>query len=61
MARLDIRKIRKDEILEVATRLVARKGWQNTTLADIAREANVSLGVITYHFSNKDEIMHLKP
>lgn len=57
MARLDIRKIRKDEIIQVATRLVSRKGWQNTTLADIAGEANVSLGVITYHFANKDEII----
>jgi AcrR family transcriptional regulator len=57
VARLNIRKIRKDEIIEVATRLVARKGWQNTTLADIASEANISLGVITYHFSSKDEII----
>lgn len=57
MARLNIHEIRKDEVVRVATKLVARKGWQNTTLADIAREANVSLGVITYHFSNKDEII----
>ena len=57
MARLDIRKIRKDEITQVATRLVSQKGWQNTTLADIAEAANVSLGVITYHFSGKDEII----
>jgi AcrR family transcriptional regulator len=57
MARLNIQKIRKDEVVRVATRLVARKGWQNTTLADIAREAKVSLGVITYHFSGKDEII----
>jgi len=57
VARLDIRKIRKDEITQVATRLVSRKGWQNTTLADIAAEADVSLGVITYHFSGKDEII----
>ena len=57
MARVDISRIRKDEIIQVATRLVAMKGWQNTTLADIAREANVSLGVITYHFAGKDEII----
>jgi AcrR family transcriptional regulator len=55
MGRVDIRKIRKDEIVLVARKLVARKGWQNTTLADIAREAGVSLGVITYHFTNKDD------
>ena len=57
VARVDISRIRKDEVMRVATKLVARKGWQNTTLADIAREAGVSLGVITYHFSNKDEII----
>jgi TetR/AcrR family fatty acid metabolism transcriptional regulator len=58
MGRVDIRKIRKDEIVLVAGKLVARKGWQNTTLADIAREAGVSLGVITYHFTNKDELIN---
>ena len=57
VARVDISRIRKDEVMRVATKLVARKGWQNTTLADIAREAGVSLGVITYHFSSKDEII----
>ncbi len=57
MARLDIRTMRKDEIIEVASKLVAKRGWQNTTLADIAREADISLGVITYHFSGKDEII----
>jgi AcrR family transcriptional regulator len=57
VARLDISRIRKDEVVSVATKLVAKKGWQNTTLADIAREANVSLGVITYHFSGKEEII----
>ena len=57
MARVDIRKIRKDEIIQVATKLVARQGWQNTTLADIAKEAGMSLGVITYHFTSKDELI----
>ncbi len=57
MARVDVRKIRKEEIVQVATKLVSEKGWQNTTLADIAKEADMSLGVITYHFSSKDEII----
>ncbi len=57
MPKLDIHKIRKDEIVQVASALVAKKGWQNTKLTDIAKEADVSLGVITYHFSSKDEII----
>jgi len=33
------------------------RGFANTTLNDIAKEAGVSTGVITYHFRNKDDLI----
>jgi TetR/AcrR family transcriptional repressor of nem operon len=33
-----------------------RRGFRQTTIADIAREAHVPLGNVYYHFKTKDEI-----
>jgi AcrR family transcriptional regulator len=57
MPRVDIRSIRRRQILEAAKRLAAQKGWTETTIADICQAANVSTGVVTRHFESKGEIM----
>jgi TetR/AcrR family transcriptional regulator, transcriptional repressor of aconitase len=57
MARVDVRGIRRDQILDAAERLVAEQGWPETTLADLCREADVSNGTLTHSFSSKDEIL----
>jgi AcrR family transcriptional regulator len=57
MSRVDIRSIRRRQVLDAAERLAAQKGWTETTIADICQEADVSTGVVTRHFQNKDEIM----
>lgn len=57
MSRVDIRSIRRRQILDAAERLAAQKGWTETTIADICEAADVSTGVVTRHFQNKDEIM----
>ena len=49
---------RKQRILEVAQRLVARNGWRNTTLAQIAREAGVSPAGLLHHFESKEQLLH---
>ena len=56
MSRLDIRSIRRRQILDAAERIAAQKGWTDTTIADICREADVSTGVVTRYFKSKDEI-----
>jgi TetR/AcrR family acrAB operon transcriptional repressor len=56
MPRLDVRSIRRDQILDAAERLVARRGWAQTSFAEICREADVSNGVLTYHFKDKDDL-----
>lgn len=57
MPRLDVRSIRRDQILDAAERLVAQKGWAHTSFAEICREADVSNGVLTYHFKDKDDLL----
>jgi AcrR family transcriptional regulator len=57
MSRVDIRSIRRRQILDAAERVAAQKGWTETTIADICQAADVSTGVVTRHFQNKDEIM----
>lgn len=56
MSRVNVRAIRRTQILDAAQRLVAERGWGRTTFADICREAGVSNGVLTYHFKDKDDL-----
>ena len=57
MPRVDVRSIRRDQILDATERLAAQRGFGQTTFADICREAEVSNGVLTYHFSDKDDLL----
>ncbi|MFW0785604.1 helix-turn-helix domain-containing protein [Gordonia sp. CPCC 206044] len=49
---------RKRRILEVAQRLLARNGWRNTTLAQIAAEAGVTPAGLLHHFESKAVLLH---
>ena len=49
---------RRDELISIATRLIARNGSRGTTLADIAREADVAQATVVYHFRTKEGLLH---
>lgn len=49
---------RRDQILASAKAVFARKGYQATTIADIARESGLAYGSIYWYFSSKDELFH---
>jgi AcrR family transcriptional regulator len=51
-------KERRAQIAQGLFRCIARRGYANTSVRDIAKEAGVGLGLITHHFRNKDEILH---
>ena len=44
------------ELLAAAERVIARKGYHQTRIADIATEADVGLGTFYLHFKTKNEI-----
>ena len=52
MAGLD----KRARVIEAAARLVYERGFANTALSDIAREADIPLGNIYYYFKAKAEI-----
>jgi AcrR family transcriptional regulator len=46
----------REKILTSATKLFAAQGYANTSLAQVAREAQVSKALIFWHFANKEEL-----
>jgi AcrR family transcriptional regulator len=48
---------RPEQILAAASRAIQRRGFANTRIADIAREAGMSTGAIHYYFDVKDEVL----
>ncbi|WP_102142159.1 TetR/AcrR family transcriptional regulator [Mycobacterium hubeiense] len=49
---------RRQRILAVAERLVARNGWRNTSLAQIAKEAGVTPAGLLHHFESKEQLLN---
>lgn len=49
---------RKQRILQVAERLLARSGWRNTSLAQIARDAGVTPAGLLHHFESKEQLLN---
>jgi AcrR family transcriptional regulator len=46
----------RQKILASATKLFSVQGYANTSLAQVAKEAQVSKALIFWHFANKDEL-----
>jgi AcrR family transcriptional regulator len=46
----------RTKILETATRLFSAQGYGNTSLAQVAKEAQVSKALIFWHFENKETL-----
>ncbi|MFJ9565282.1 TetR family transcriptional regulator C-terminal domain-containing protein [Streptomyces fuscichromogenes] len=49
---------RRDQILEAATVLIARRGYHNVRVSDIARSCGTSTATVHYHFPSKDAALH---
>jgi len=47
---------KRDAILKAARTLFAQKGYEETTIADIARAARVAVGTVYLYFRNKHEV-----
>lgn len=48
---------KKEEILQVASRLFAEKGFAETSAAEVAEAAGVAQGTVFYHFKTKEGIL----
>jgi AcrR family transcriptional regulator len=48
---------RSEQILAAASRAIQQRGFANTRISDIAREAEVSTGTVHYYFVVRDEVL----
>ncbi|MGW4100351.1 MULTISPECIES: TetR/AcrR family transcriptional regulator [unclassified Mycobacterium] len=49
---------RRQRILSAAEKLLARNGWRNTSLAQIAREVGVTPAGLLHHFESKEQLLN---
>jgi TetR/AcrR family transcriptional regulator, fatty acid metabolism regulator protein len=54
-------KSRKDRIMEAALRIFAEKGFQNTTIIEISKEAGVSEATVYEYFGTKEDLLFAIP
>jgi TetR/AcrR family transcriptional regulator, fatty acid metabolism regulator protein len=48
---------KRSRILEAAVRVFARKGFDGTRMADVAREAGVAYGLVYHYFGSKGAVL----
>lgn len=48
---------RREQILDAAMRLFGQKGYQGTSIRDIAREVGITEGLIYHYFENKEQLL----
>lgn len=51
------KELRRKALIRATIRSVARHGFAETTMADVTREAGLSLGLVNLHFKSKDKLM----
>lgn len=48
---------RRQQLIAATTRIIARHGLSNTTLAKVAQEASLSPGIVNFYFASKDQLL----
>ena len=49
--------MRRQQLIESTIAVLARKGYAGLTIADVAKEAGLSAGIVIFHFNSKDELL----
>jgi AcrR family transcriptional regulator len=57
LARKVSRQQRRQQLIDATMRVLARKGYAQTTLSDVAKEAGVSHGLVIFHFTSKEKLL----
>ncbi len=57
MAKIVDKKKKRSEIRDAALEIFARKGFENTTVQEIADKANISKGTVYLYFKTKEDIL----
>lgn len=51
------RELRRQQLIEATIGAIARKGYAALTLADVARTAGLSGGIVNFHFESKEKLL----
>ena len=51
------REVRKQQLIDATMRSIARNGLSGTTMAQVTREAGLSLGIANLHFQSKEKLL----
>ena len=57
MARKDIKDVRRVQLIEATVDSIAKYGFARTTLADVARQAKLSQGIVSFYFASKEDLL----
>lgn len=55
--RADLKEKRRQELLDISLHLFVRRGYNGTTVRDIAQKANISVGLLFHYFPTKEVIL----
>lgn len=53
----DRRDLRRQQLIEATITVIGRQGYAGTRLADVARQAKVSYGVVGFYFKTKEDLL----
>ena len=48
---------RRQQLIDATIKCISKKGLGSTTLADVAKEAGLSQGIVNLHFNSKDNLL----
>lgn len=57
MARADIKELRRVQLIEATIDSIAKRGFAETTLANVADGAKLSRGIVNFYFKSKDALL----
>jgi TetR/AcrR family transcriptional repressor of bet genes len=52
------KKYRRQQLIDATIKCISKKGLGSTTLADVAKEAGLSQGIVNLHFNSKDNLLN---
>jgi len=57
MPKVGMQPIRRQQLIDATIRTIARVGYSETTVSRIAKEANLSVGIISHYFGGKQSLL----
>lgn len=57
LGRSATRELRRQQLIEATIDAIAKRGFADTTMADVAAGAGLSQGIVNFHFHSKEELL----